>query len=78
MMEFQEIVRLVLNHIVWWMTTKKSAKTIFFGEGVQTSPYSEFICGRAYIKDTDWSGKIAAGDQSNFSLYTIPHFHPKN
>ncbi len=55
--------------LVWWMTSKNPPKTTQLFEGVQTSPYSGFICGRARIKDTDWS---------NFSLYTIPHFHPKN
>ncbi len=37
------------------MTSKNPPKTTQLCEGVQTSPYSGFICGRAYIKDTDWS-----------------------
>ena len=38
--------------VVWWMTSKNPPKTTYFCEGVQTSPYSGFICGRAYLKDT--------------------------
>ena len=34
--------------------------------------------GSGYIKIFTFSGQIVAGDQSNYSLYTIPHFHPKN
>ncbi len=37
--------------IVWWMTSKNPPKTIQHS----TPPYSRFICGRAYIKDIDWS-----------------------
>ncbi len=102
---------------------KNPPKTTQLCKGVQTSPYSGFIWGKAYIKDTDWSpswilpekmikmtgfdgillsivcsvfrgrritigsdyikiftfsGKIVSGDQSNSSMHTIPHFHPKN
>ncbi len=36
------------NHLlVWWMTSKNPPKTAQFCEGVQTSPYSGFTCGRA-------------------------------
>ncbi len=58
--------------LVWWMTSKKPPKTTQLCEGVQTSPYSGFICRRAYFKD------FARNHEVEFSLYTIPDFHPKN
>ncbi len=55
--------------IVWWMTSKNPPKTTH-SNGV--------TIGSGYIKIFTFSGKIVAGDQTNFSLYTIPNFHPKN
>ena len=35
------------GHVVCWMTSKNPPKTGQLCEGMQTSPYSGFTCGRA-------------------------------
>ncbi len=57
--------------IVWWMISKNPPRTTQLCKGVQTSPYSGFICERAYIKDTDWSPSWILPEKLINSITTI-------
>ncbi len=65
--------------------SKNPPNTAQFCEGVQTSPHSEFTCGRAYIKETYWSPSWTLPEKfikmtefdGIFHCIPLPTFTPK-